>query len=268
MSLAKRVLALLVPVSVAITGALAGWLLTTGAAILLVYGILAFQDRAVPRPSRLLLRAGLLLLACAQIGTVWISTMAGDAEDFLASRDDPGLQRAWSGQVASAACLVLACVCLAAAIGRMPRERLTRVGLITPMVGGLTLLTYLLVHVLASALLGARVEMVLTALVALNLCGLFAAWIVRRHGVAAITAVGASALAVSTYSDVRYVWETRPRLISDAFLEPGIRSMTVAPGPDIGPAIGVVVVLAGAILTVLTCARLSTTEPQESPAAA
>ncbi len=264
---AKRILALLVPALAALVAALAGSPLITGVGVVVALGVLAFQDRTVPRPTRWLLRAGLVLLGLAEAVTLWVQATSDDPARVRALVTDPAGQRTqeWRWSVGVAACLVLACVLVALALRRLPGERLSRMGLISPMAGALTLAIFVFLGQLASALLGEATELVLATVVALIVCGLFAAWMVRRDGIAAVTALGTSALAVATFSAVLTAWMTKPQVFSNnAFLEPGLRfSVPTETGPDIGPAIGVMVLLTGAALTVLTCVRLSTPKPPE-----
>ncbi|SNS77429.1 hypothetical protein SAMN05421812_101736 [Asanoa hainanensis] len=261
MSTAKRILALLVPVAVALAGALAGSPVVTGTGVILVYGVLAFQDPAVPRPTRLLLRAGLLFLAVAQVGTVWVPATVGDEQQVLNWVADPANHRVyWYWQLLAASAMLLACVCLAAAIARIPREPLDRVGLITPLAAGLILLASIFLDLLT---VGRSIETAFVPLVALAACALVAIRILSRHGIAAAVGLGAGTLAVVTYSKLSYAWYTRP-----SFGEPVGSDVRIPEAArqalDIDLAVAVAVLLTGAIVTVLTCARLNT--PESAPA--
>ncbi|MBM0255898.1 hypothetical protein [Micromonospora sp. 4G55] len=70
-----------------------------------------------------------------------------------------------------ASCLILACACLGVAIGRLPRERLRRIGRAAPAVGVHTLVTLVFVALLPSgltALLGSFTNVAVAALLVLG----------------------------------------------------------------------------------------------------
>lgn len=88
---------------------------------------------------------------------------------------------------------------------------------------------------------------------------------VRRDGTAPIAVVGATVLATAVWLAADDAWRSRPDpRHSDAFYDQAAVSTSVAvkTGPDVETAVAVAVLLLGAALTVLACARLSTADSQ------
>ncbi|MGI5216130.1 hypothetical protein [Plantactinospora sp. CA-290183] len=260
----------------AVVGALFGSPWATGVGGVVVLGVLAVHPAvtgpAVPRSTRLLLQGGLLLLTLAGVAEIWgwVASPFGDtppsASELIALLSDPVRQRTqFLRQVAVASCLILASACLGVAIGRLPRERLRRIGRAAPTVGVLTLIALVFVGLLPSGLTGPLGSFTNVAVAALLVLGGYA-WVVgravRRHGTASIVAVGATVLATAAWLAVDHAWRSRPEpRDSDTFYQMGV-SVAVETGPDVETAIAVAALLLGAALTVLACARLSTADSE------
>lgn len=273
---AKPLLLLLGATLLAVVGALFGSPWATGVGGAVVLGVLAVHPAvtgpAVPRSTRLLLQGGLLLLTLAGVVEIWgwAASPFGDtppsASELIALLTDPVRQRTqFLRQLAVASCLILASACLGVAIGRLPRERLRRIGRAAPTVGVLTLVTLVFVALLPSGLTGLLGSFTNVAVAALLVLGGYA-WVVaravRRHGTASIAAVGATVLAMAAWLAVDYAWRSRPEpRDSDAFHQTGV-SVAVETGLDVETAIAVAALLLGAALTVLACARLSTADSE------
>jgi hypothetical protein len=273
---AKPLLLLLGATLLAVVGALFGSPWATGAGGAVVLGVLAVHpavtDPAVPRSTRLLLQGGLLLLTLAGVVEIWgwLVSPFGDtppsASELIALVSDPVRQRTqFLRQLAVASCLILASACLGVAIGRLPRERLRRIGRAAPTMGVLTLFALLFVTLLPSGLTDLLGSLTNVAVAAVLVLGGYA-WLVRRavqrHGTASVAAVGATVLATAAWRAVDYAWRSRPEpRDSDTFYQTGV-SIAVDTGPDVETAIAVAALLLGAALTVLACARLSTTDSE------
>jgi hypothetical protein len=276
---AKPVLLLLLGTALlAVVGALFGSAWATGIGVIVTLGIVAVHpavtDPAVPRPTRLLLRGGLLLLTLAVVVEVWgwAASPFGDTppstSELLALVTDPARQRTqFLRQLATASCLVLSCACLGAAIGRLPRQQLRRFGVAAPTVGALTLVSLAFVALLPSGLTALLGSFTNVAVAALLVFGGFA-WVVgravRQYGTASIAAVGATVLAAATWFAVDSSWRSRPEpRDSNVFYQEGVNvAVAVETRPDVENAVAVAAILLGATLTVLACARLSTTESE------
>ncbi|MFD6566497.1 hypothetical protein [Micromonospora profundi] len=276
---AKPLLLLLGAALLAVVGALFGSPWATGAGGVVVLGVLAVHPAvtgpAVPRSTRLLLQGGLLLLTFAGVVELWgwAASPFGDAppsaSELIALVTDPVRQRTrFLRQLALAGCLILACACLGVAIGRLPRDRLRRIGRAAPAVGALTLVTLAFVALLPSgltALLGSFTNVAVAALLVLGGYAWVVSRAVRRHGAAPIAAIGATLLATVAWLAANDARRSRPEPhSSDVFQQTGVSvSVAVETGPDVETALAVAVLLFGAALTVLACARLSTT-PSET----
>ncbi|SCL72556.1 hypothetical protein GA0070606_6170 [Micromonospora citrea] len=272
----------------AVVGALFGSAWATGVGSALVLGLLAVHpavvDPAVPRSTRLLVRGVLLSIALA--GAVqlsgWAASPFGDtppsASELTALVTDPVRQRTqYLRQLAVAGCLILACACVGVAIGRLPSERLRRIGRAAPVVGALTLGTLVIVALLpggaAAGLLGSSTDVAVAALVVLGGYAWLVRRAVRRHGAApSIVTVGATLLAATACAAGYGAWGSRP-VAGDSDASVHTRAIagggkgavtdvavavTVPLGPDIPTATVVAMLLLGAALAVPACARLST----------
>jgi hypothetical protein len=218
----------------------------------------AVRDRGVPRRTRLLLIGSLLLTAAAIVGQLWGWRVSGGTEDLIALVRDPGWQREqFLRQAVVAGCLVLACACLVVATSRLPRDRLRHLGPALAVVVPGTLLALVLVPLII-ALVGpitAAVEVV---------CVLGGyAWLVRRtlrrHGAAAIAAVGGTPLILLTWFAVDQAWRSLPDPPpKDGLFQEGFAvAVEVDSGPDLASGGVLAALLLGAVLTVLACARLA-----------
>ena len=272
------VLVLLGTALLAVVGALFGSAWATGIGGVVTLGAVAVHpavtDPAVPRPTRLLLRGGLLLLALAVVVEVWgwatspLRDTPPNTSELLALVTDPARQRTqFLRQLATASCLVLSCACLGIAIGRLPRQQLRRFGVAAPTVGALTLVALAFVALLPSGLAALLGTFTNVAVAALLVFGGFA-WVVgravRQYGTASIAAVGATVLAAAAWFAVDSSWRNRPEpRDSNVFYQGGVSvAVAVETGPDVGTAVAVAALLLGATLTVLACARLSTAESE------
>lgn len=247
----------------AVGGAAFGSARATGVGAVTVLVLLAVHpavvDAATPRSTRLLLRGGLILLTLAFIAglsgwTALVTDTAWQRQQFLR-------------QSAVAGFLVLACVCFAVALGRLPRERLRRIVRTAPIVSVLTLVTLALGFGLASrpyAVLGSFTNSAMVALLVFGALAGIVARMVRRHGAAPVAAVGATVLAVTAWLAVDAALASRPEPRgADAFLEPGM-SVAVDTGPYVETAVALAVLLTGTVLTVLALAKLSVVD-RETP---
>ncbi|MGW4500609.1 hypothetical protein ACWENR_18605 [Micromonospora sp. NPDC004336] len=275
----------------AVVGALLGSVWATGAGGAVVLGLLAVHpavtDPAVPRTTRLLVRGVLLSIALA--GAVQLSGWAASpfghtpasASELIALVTDPVRQRAqFLRQVATAGCLVLACAFVGVAVGRLPAERLRRVGRAAPVVGALTLGTLLIVALLpgasAAGLLGSATDVALAALIVLGGYAWLVHRAVRRHGAApSVVTVGVVLLATTACAAGYGAWVSRPVPVagesdgvvySVAIAGGGAGAVTdvsvavsATLGPDVETAAVVAMLLLGAALTVPACARLGGT---------
>jgi len=277
---AKPLSLLVGPALVAVGGALFGHRWVTGAGVAVVLGVLAVRataaDPAVPRSTRLLLRAGLVLLACAVAVELsgWTTPPRGyTSGDLVALVTDPVRQRTqFLRQVTAATCLMLAGGCLAVVIGRLPQERLRRFGRAMPTVGVLTLVVLVFAAVLLSgprSVLGSYTNVAVAVSVVFGGYAWVAGRAVRRHGPSAIAAVGAVVLAAATWVAADDAWRSRPRArVNDDFYQTSISvAVSVHNGPDTETALTIAILLVGAALTVLTCARLSRVDDDPAQAA-
>lgn len=276
------VLLLLGAALVAIVGASVGSPWATGVGGVVVLGVLAVHsavtEPAMPRSTRLLLWGGLLLLAVAGVVELWgwAATPFDDtpprASELIALVSDPVRQRTqFLRSSAVAGLLVVAQVCLAVAIARLPGDRLRQVVRAGPIMVLPTLVTLVFVAFLPAglaALLGSFTNVAVTVLLVLGGCVWVVARAVRRHGTATFAAVGVTIMATVAWLAVDLAWRSRPEpRDSDTFLEPGVH-VGVAVQTGSGPALdfeaagAVALLLLGAALTVLACARLSTADHQ------
>jgi hypothetical protein len=257
----------------AAVGALFGSPWATGVGVVVLLGGLAIHpavtDPAVPRSARLLLQGGLLLFTLAVVVKIWgwAASPFGDTppsgSELIALVTDPARQRMqFLRQLTVASCLILACACVGVAIGRLPREQLRQFGRAAPILGVLTLATVVFIVLPPTGLAALLGSFTNVAVMALLVLGGYA-WIVgrsvRRHGTASIAAVGATVLAAVAWLAVDDAWRSRPESRdSDAFYQTGVSvSVAVETGPDVEAAVAVAVLLLGAALAVLACARLS-----------
>ncbi|MEU7923928.1 hypothetical protein [Micromonospora sp. NPDC049107] len=275
---AKQLLLLVGAALLAVVGALFGSPWATGAGVVVVLSVLAVHPAvtgpAVPRSTRLLLQGGLLLLTLAGVVQMWgwaASSFADappSASELIALVTDPVRQRTqFLRQLAVASCLILACACFGIAVGRLPRDRLRRIGRAAPAVGVLTLVTLAFVALLPSgltALLGSFTNVAVAVLLVLGGYAWVVSRAVRRHGTGPIAVIGATLLAAVAWLAVDDALRSRPEPRgSDAFHQPGVSvSVAVETGPDVETAVAVAALLLGAALTVLACARLSTTHSE------
>ncbi|WP_157744462.1 hypothetical protein [Micromonospora viridifaciens] len=289
----KPLLLLLTAALLAVVGALFGSPWATGVGGGVVLGVLAVHPAvsgpAVPRSTRLLLQGGLVLLALAGAVEIWgwAASPFGDtpptADELIALVTDPVRQRAqFLRQLAVASCLILACACLGVAIGTLPGERLRRIGRAARIVCVLTLVTLLFVALLpsglAAGLLGSFTEVAVAALLVLGGYAWAVGRAIRRHDAApSVVAMGTTLLAATAWLVTEDAWRSRPvPRDSDAFLSAGAIvdgggglygtdvsvSVAVHTGPDIETGVVVALLLLGAALTVLACARLSTADSE------
>ncbi|MEV4534604.1 hypothetical protein AB0J82_12320 [Asanoa sp. NPDC049518] len=216
----------------------------------------AVRDPRVPVASRFLLHGVLLLCAAAVAALMWRWPAATDG--MLAAVGDPRWERRLFVRHATVAgLLVLACACLGVAVGRLPRDRLRDLGPATATVAPLTLLALVLVPLIVAV-----VGPITAAVEVLCVLGAYV-WLVRRtarrHGAAAIAAVGITPFVLLTWLAVEQAWRSRPEPPSDvAFLVVGV---SVDSGPDVESGSVLAALLVGAALTVPACARLAHREP-------
>jgi hypothetical protein len=252
---------------VAVAGALFGNPWVTGAGSLVLLGLLAVHhgviDPAVSRLTRGLLRGGLLFFALAVV--VHLSGWTGlppDGTDLVALVTDP--ERQWRQYVRGlvvAGCLIMACACFGFAVGQLPRGRLRRFGAAVPVTGGLTLVALLFLVLLETELFGSWTNRAVAS--GLVLGGY--AWVmrraVRRSGAAPVAVVGATVLVVAAWNAAADAWRSLPPqggALTEFTVDVSVAVVVeVDNGPDVTGAGAFAVLLLGAVLTVLACARLS-----------
>ena len=252
----------------ALGGALVGspWI-AAGAAVV-VLATVAFQPvvTALPRSTRSSLRGGLLLLAVAVLVDAWgwASSPLPDSTEPAALVLDPG--RWWAAsarQAVVAVCLVLACLRVGVVLAHLPRERIRPLGVAAATVVPVTLLALLLAMLLPSGLFGSRTNVATAALVIVG--GYL--WVlrraVRRYGVGALFAAGATVLAALAGGAVTSAWASLPEpSTGEHDIEVSTATYAVMdPGLDVTSAAVLAALLVGAAVTVPAGARLSAARP-------
>lgn len=183
---------------------------------------------------------------------------AASTNELIALVRDPPWQRAaFVRRIAVSGCLILACVCLGVAVGRLPRPQLRRIGRVALPVGTLTLVLVALSRL--TGLLGSATNVATAALLVLGGYAWFMRGLVRRHGAAVIAVAGATVLATAAWLTVDKARLSQPvSSDSGAFVQVGVSfSVATDTGPDVKFAVTVAGLFLTVAMTVLSCARLS-----------